>query len=255
MDLDEIAAAEQDQKQKSDQYRQALEQAVASGDAAACQRFVDHGAGSNGCCRGGLADTSQPGAADCTRHPPHLAPPALQCCPTRCRSCLAASCSWPLHRACRGWNKACSKRLPRSERANATSAPPSLPRAVRPLLHGALALHTAALPLARCSALDKVQPRAVSYEEQVSAVREHLAALYEGQEEWSKAAHALAGIDLDSGMRLLDAGDSDSAAIPATFPSSIPPSRALHAIAARMPCGCETGNMQGGGSLGFSAVH
>ncbi len=27
------------------------------------------------------------------------------------------------------------------------------------------------------------------------------------QEEWSKAAHALAGIDLDSGMRLLDAGD------------------------------------------------
>lgn len=26
------------------------------------------------------------------------------------------------------------------------------------------------------------------------------------QEEWSKAAHALAGIDLDSGMRLLDAG-------------------------------------------------
>lgn len=28
------------------------------------------------------------------------------------------------------------------------------------------------------------------------------------QEEWSKAAHALAGIDLDSGMRLLDAGDS-----------------------------------------------
>jgi COP9 signalosome complex subunit 4 len=51
-----------------------------------------------------------------------------------------------------------------------------------------------------------VQPRAVSYEEQVSAIREQLAALYEGQEEWSKAAQALAGIDLDSGMRLLDAG-------------------------------------------------
>lgn len=41
---------------------------------------------------------------------------------------------------------------------------------------------------------------------QVSAIREQLAALYEAQEEWSKAAHALAGIDLDSGMRLLDAG-------------------------------------------------
>lgn len=54
-------------------------------------------------------------------------------------------------------------------------------------------------------ALEKVQPRAVSYEEQVSAIREQLAALYEAQEEWSKAAHALAGIDLDSGMRLLDA--------------------------------------------------
>ena len=57
-----------------------------------------------------------------------------------------------------------------------------------------------------CSTLEKVQPRAVSYEEQVSAIREQLAALYEGQEEWSKAAQALAGIDLDSGMRLLDAG-------------------------------------------------
>jgi COP9 signalosome complex subunit 4 len=46
----------------------------------------------------------------------------------------------------------------------------------------------------------------VSYEEQVSAIREQLAALFEAQEEWSKAARALAGIDLDSGMRLLDAG-------------------------------------------------
>ena len=58
------------------------------------------------------------------------------------------------------------------------------------------------------SALDKVQPRAVSYEEQVGALREQLAALYERREEWSKAAQALAGIDLDSGMRLLDAGGS-----------------------------------------------
>lgn len=32
-----------------------------------------------------------------------------------------------------------------------------------------------------CSALDKVQPRAVSYEEQVAAIREQLAALYESK--------------------------------------------------------------------------
>jgi COP9 signalosome complex subunit 4 len=44
-----------------------------------------------------------------------------------------------------------------------------------------------------------VQPRAVSYEEQVTVIREQLSELYEAQEEWSKAAHALAGIDLDSG--------------------------------------------------------
>lgn len=53
-----------------------------------------------------------------------------------------------------------------------------------------------------CSALDKVQPRAVSYEEQVTLLREQLSELYVLQEEWSKAAHALAGIDLDSGGML-----------------------------------------------------
>lgn len=39
----------------------------------------------------------------------------------------------------------------------------------------------------------------VSYEEQVTTVREHLANLLEKEEEWSKAAQTLAGIDLDSG--------------------------------------------------------
>lgn len=39
----------------------------------------------------------------------------------------------------------------------------------------------------------------VSYEEQVTAVREQLAGLLEKEEEWSKAAQTLAGIDLDSG--------------------------------------------------------
>ena len=43
----------------------------------------------------------------------------------------------------------------------------------------------------------------VSYEEQVTTVREHLANLLEKEEEWSKAAQTLAGIDLDSGVLVL----------------------------------------------------
>ena len=56
---------------------------------------------------------------------------------------------------------------------------------------------------ALCSLLDKIQPRVVSYEEQVTTVREHLANLLEKEEEWSKAAQTLAGIDLDSGVLIL----------------------------------------------------
>lgn len=54
------------------------------------------------------------------------------------------------------------------------------------------------------SALDRLQPRAVSHEEQITALREQLALVYERRELWSQAAQALAGIDLDSGVRLLD---------------------------------------------------
>lgn len=50
------------------------------------------------------------------------------------------------------------------------------------------------------STLNKAQPRLVSYEEQLAGVRERLAELHEQQEEWSKAAHVLAGMDLESGM-------------------------------------------------------
>ena len=39
----------------------------------------------------------------------------------------------------------------------------------------------------------------VSYEEQATIVREQLAKLLEDEEDWSKAAQTLAGIDLDSG--------------------------------------------------------
>ena len=53
-----------------------------------------------------------------------------------------------------------------------------------------------------CSALDALQPRVVSYEEQVTAIREQLAELLEDEEDWAKAAKVLAGIDLDSGRSL-----------------------------------------------------
>lgn len=58
---------------------------------------------------------------------------------------------------------------------------------------------TALCPLPLCSALEQVQPRVVSYEEQVTTLREGLADLHEREEDWSKAAQTLAGIDLDSG--------------------------------------------------------
>ena len=54
-----------------------------------------------------------------------------------------------------------------------------------------------------CSLLDRIQPRVVSYEEQVTTVREHLASLLEKEEDWSKAAQTLAGIDLDSGTPVI----------------------------------------------------
>ena len=78
--------------------------------------------------------------------------------------------------------------------------------------------------------LTQIQPRVVSFEEQVLSaciyslkvvfclykisswqalvIREKLAALYESEQEWSRAAQMLSGIDLDSGMRY----DIDTAA-------------------------------------------
>lgn len=49
--------------------------------------------------------------------------------------------------------------------------------------------------------LTQIQPRVVSFEEQVLIIREKLAELYESEQQWSKAAQMLSGIDLDSGMR------------------------------------------------------
>ena len=52
--------------------------------------------------------------------------------------------------------------------------------------------------------LDKVGLRVVSFEEQVSVIREELATIYEKEENWSEAAKMLSGIPLDSGIRVLD---------------------------------------------------
>ncbi|ORX93451.1 hypothetical protein K493DRAFT_284739 [Basidiobolus meristosporus CBS 931.73] len=52
-------------------------------------------------------------------------------------------------------------------------------------------------------ALEKMQPRIVSFEEQVSVMREKLAAIYENEEDWSEAARILQGIPLDSGHRAI----------------------------------------------------
>jgi COP9 signalosome complex subunit 4 len=49
--------------------------------------------------------------------------------------------------------------------------------------------------------LATVQPRIVSYEEQVNSLRFQLADLLEQEEEWSDAARVLMGISLDSGQR------------------------------------------------------
>ncbi|KJA30241.1 hypothetical protein HYPSUDRAFT_50595 [Hypholoma sublateritium FD-334 SS-4] len=55
--------------------------------------------------------------------------------------------------------------------------------------------------------LETVQPRIVSYEEQVNSLRFQLADLLEGEEDWSDAARVLMGISLDSGQRSI--GDAE----------------------------------------------
>ncbi|RIB09653.1 PCI domain-containing protein [Gigaspora rosea] len=52
-------------------------------------------------------------------------------------------------------------------------------------------------------ALNKVQPRIVSFEEQISTIREKLAEILEAEEDWLEAAKVLQGIPLDSGHRAI----------------------------------------------------
>ena len=55
-----------------------------------------------------------------------------------------------------------------------------------------------------CSAIERVQPRAVSYEEPLATMCEHLAGIFQEQEAWTQAANTLARIDLESGMRIVE---------------------------------------------------
>uniref|UniRef100_A0A453IR76 PSMD12/CSN4-like N-terminal domain-containing protein n=1 Tax=Aegilops tauschii subsp. strangulata TaxID=200361 RepID=A0A453IR76_AEGTS len=105
-----------------------------------------------------------------------------------------------------------------------SSSPPDIPQAKRflnhmvsdevPLVVSRQLLQTFAQELGKLEpdsqkevahyALTQIQPRVVSFEEQVVVIREKLAELYESEQQWSRAAQMLSGIDLDSGIRMLD---------------------------------------------------
>ena len=50
-------------------------------------------------------------------------------------------------------------------------------------------------------ALERIQPRVISFEEQVASIRQHLSGIYEQEENWSEAALMLVGIPLESGQK------------------------------------------------------
>jgi len=52
--------------------------------------------------------------------------------------------------------------------------------------------------------LERTTSRASSFEEQTSQIREHMANVYEAEEEWTTAAKLLAAIPMDSGIRLIE---------------------------------------------------
>jgi len=49
--------------------------------------------------------------------------------------------------------------------------------------------------------LEKVQPRVISFEEQVASIRQHLADIYERNQNWREAAGVLVGIPLETGQK------------------------------------------------------
>lgn len=49
--------------------------------------------------------------------------------------------------------------------------------------------------------LEKVQPRVISFEEQVACIRQHLSQIYEREENWKEAANVLGQIPLETGQK------------------------------------------------------
>lgn len=49
----------------------------------------------------------------------------------------------------------------------------------------------------------QVQPRVISFEEQVAAIRQHLSSIYEREENWREAANVLVGIPLETGQKYI----------------------------------------------------
>ena len=49
--------------------------------------------------------------------------------------------------------------------------------------------------------LDKIQPRVISFEEQVALIRQHLASVYEKERKWKEAANVLCGIPLETAQK------------------------------------------------------
>ncbi|XP_067632531.1 COP9 signalosome complex subunit 4 [Eurosta solidaginis] len=54
--------------------------------------------------------------------------------------------------------------------------------------------------------LEKVQPRVISFEEQVAGIRQHLADIYERNLQWRDAANVLVGIPLETGQKQYPVG-------------------------------------------------
>jgi COP9 signalosome complex subunit 4 len=50
-------------------------------------------------------------------------------------------------------------------------------------------------------ALDKIQPRAISFEDQVTSFRQYLSEIYESEGDWRKAANMLCGIPLETSQK------------------------------------------------------
>lgn len=50
-------------------------------------------------------------------------------------------------------------------------------------------------------ALEKVQPRVISFEEQVAGIRQYLSNIFEQEGNWKEAANVLVGIPLETGQK------------------------------------------------------